>query len=207
MESLQLLQEAMSSESLNILKISLPMFNMQPSCQMRLHPPLLTLMKQTNYILQRWCNKLSKVLLHLLFYAMGFSGPPSVRCGFWHHPSYDKCINTPGWLTILSDNHGIQTAGDGSIPISGTGDISSASINLHNVLFSPKLAHNLLSLPHVSSSHQLADIFTKAMTRDLHHFLISKLMCVDSHQLEREKVHNNQCFPNHCLIWCLLVCT
>lgn len=33
-------------------------------------------------------------------------------------------------------------------------------------------------------SHQFANIFTKAMTRDSHPFLISKLMLVDPHQYE-----------------------
>ena len=38
----------------------------------------------------------------------------------------------------------------------------------------------IITLPHVSTSVQTADIFTKSLTRQRHNFLISKLMLVDS---------------------------
>jgi hypothetical protein len=37
----------------------------------------------------------------------------------------------------------------------------------------------IITLPHVSTSVQIADILTKSMTRQRHNFLISKLMLVD----------------------------
>ena len=38
----------------------------------------------------------------------------------------------------------------------------------------------IITLPHVSTSVQLADILTKSLTRQRHNFLVSKLMLVDS---------------------------
>lgn len=38
----------------------------------------------------------------------------------------------------------------------------------------------VISLPHVSSNLQLADIFTKALTGDRHHFLVNKLLLGNS---------------------------
>lgn len=46
------------------------------------------------------------------------------------------------------------------------------------------LEDKLLFLHHVSSSLQLADIFTRSMTRDMHPFLVSKLMLSYPHQFE-----------------------
>ena len=37
----------------------------------------------------------------------------------------------------------------------------------------------VISLPHVSTDLQIADVFTKAMTRQRHQFLVSKLMLLD----------------------------
>ena len=37
----------------------------------------------------------------------------------------------------------------------------------------------VISLPHISTSIQIADIFTKTLTRQRHKFLLSKLMLVD----------------------------
>jgi len=37
----------------------------------------------------------------------------------------------------------------------------------------------IITLPHVSTSVQFADILTKSMTRQRHNFLINKLMLVD----------------------------
>ena len=37
----------------------------------------------------------------------------------------------------------------------------------------------IISLPHVSSNLQVADIFTKTLTRQRHHFLENKLMLMD----------------------------
>ena len=42
----------------------------------------------------------------------------------------------------------------------------------------------VISLPHVSSELQLADIFTKGLPRPHHEFLIRKLLLVDQHQFE-----------------------
>lgn len=39
---------------------------------------------------------------------------------------------------------------------------------------------HIITLPHISSSLQLADILTKSMTRQRHNFLVSKLMLIDS---------------------------
>ena len=36
-----------------------------------------------------------------------------------------------------------------------------------------------ITLPHISTTLQIADIFTKSMTRQQHNFLVSKLMLVD----------------------------
>ena len=36
-----------------------------------------------------------------------------------------------------------------------------------------------ITLPHISTTLQIADIFTKSMTRQRHNFLVSKLMLVD----------------------------
>lgn len=38
---------------------------------------------------------------------------------------------------------------------------------------------HIISLPHISTTLQRADIFTKAMTRKRHQFLVSKLMLLD----------------------------
>ncbi|CAL8997966.1 unnamed protein product [Prunus brigantina] len=40
--------------------------------------------------------------------------------------------------------------------------------------------HQVITLPHVSTTLQIADIFTKSMPRQRHHFLIGKLMLLDS---------------------------
>lgn len=63
-------------------------------------------------------------------------------------------------LQHVSKNHHIQTTNSGGIPVSGTSNLSSASIYLLNVLFSPKLVTNLLSVSnlvdnnyHASFSH------------------------------------------------------
>ena len=37
----------------------------------------------------------------------------------------------------------------------------------------------VISLPHVSSTLQVADIFTKTLTRQRHQFLVNKLMLMD----------------------------
>jgi len=37
----------------------------------------------------------------------------------------------------------------------------------------------IINLPHVSTSIQIADIFTKSLTRQWHNFLLGKLMLVD----------------------------
>jgi len=37
----------------------------------------------------------------------------------------------------------------------------------------------IINLPHVSTSIQIADIFTKSLTRQRHNFLLGKLMLVD----------------------------
>jgi hypothetical protein len=37
----------------------------------------------------------------------------------------------------------------------------------------------VISLPHISTNLQIADIFTKAMTRQRHQFLVGKLMLLD----------------------------
>ena len=39
--------------------------------------------------------------------------------------------------------------------------------------------HQVITLPHVPTTLQLADIFTKSLPRQRHNFLISKLMLVD----------------------------
>ncbi|KAM0952651.1 putative RNA-directed DNA polymerase [Dioscorea sansibarensis] len=39
--------------------------------------------------------------------------------------------------------------------------------------------HQVLTLPHISTTLQIADIFTKSMTRQRHNFLVGKLMLVD----------------------------
>jgi hypothetical protein len=47
------------------------------------------------------------------------------------------------------------------------------------------LENHVISLPHVTSQLQLADILTKAVPRPRHQFLVSKLMLLDSpHQFE-----------------------
>lgn len=40
--------------------------------------------------------------------------------------------------------------------------------------------HQVITLPHISTALQIADIFTKSMTCQRHNFLVSKLMLVDS---------------------------
>jgi len=40
-------------------------------------------------------------------------------------------------------------------------------------------AAQTISLPHVSSNLQVADVFTKTLTRQCHHFLTTKLMLMD----------------------------
>jgi hypothetical protein len=37
----------------------------------------------------------------------------------------------------------------------------------------------VISLPHVSTNLQIADVFTKVMTRQRHQFLVGKLMLLD----------------------------
>jgi hypothetical protein len=37
----------------------------------------------------------------------------------------------------------------------------------------------VISLPHISSDLQVADVFTKAMTRQRHQFVVGKLLLVD----------------------------
>jgi hypothetical protein len=37
----------------------------------------------------------------------------------------------------------------------------------------------VISLPHVSTDLQIADVFTKAITRQHHHFFVGKLMLLD----------------------------
>jgi hypothetical protein len=39
--------------------------------------------------------------------------------------------------------------------------------------------NRVISLPHVSINLQIADVFTKAMTRQRHQFLVGKLMLLD----------------------------
>lgn len=63
-------------------------------------------------------------------------------------------------LQHVSKNHHIRTTNSGGIPVSGTSNLSSASIYLLSVLFSPKLVANLLSVSnlvdknyHASFSH------------------------------------------------------
>ncbi|PNX67762.1 hypothetical protein L195_g055800, partial [Trifolium pratense] len=47
------------------------------------------------------------------------------------------------------------------------------------------LDNHVISLPHVTSQLQLADILTKAVTRPRHQFLVNKLMLLDPpHQFE-----------------------
>ena len=41
------------------------------------------------------------------------------------------------------------------------------------------LESRVISLPHISFDLQVADIFTKAMTRQQHQFLVGKLLLVD----------------------------
>ena len=41
------------------------------------------------------------------------------------------------------------------------------------------LTNNVISLPYISTDFQVADIFTKAMTRQRHQFLVGKLLLVD----------------------------
>jgi hypothetical protein len=41
------------------------------------------------------------------------------------------------------------------------------------------LDNRVISLPHVSTTLQIADVFTKAMTRQRHQFLVGKLMLLD----------------------------
>ena len=41
------------------------------------------------------------------------------------------------------------------------------------------LESRVISLPHISSDLQVADIFTKAWTRQRHQFLVGKLLLVD----------------------------
>lgn len=40
--------------------------------------------------------------------------------------------------------------------------------------------HQVITLPHISTSLQITDIFTKSMTRRRHDCLVSKLMLIDS---------------------------
>jgi hypothetical protein len=41
------------------------------------------------------------------------------------------------------------------------------------------LARQEITLPHISTKHQTADVFTKALSRPRHQFLIDKLMLFD----------------------------
>lgn len=45
----------------------------------------------------------------------------------------------------------------------------------------------VITLPHISTTLQITDIFTKSMTRQQHNFLVSKLMLVDLHANDRDK--------------------
>jgi hypothetical protein len=38
---------------------------------------------------------------------------------------------------------------------------------------------HVITLPHISTEHQTADIFTKALSRHRHQFLVGKLMLID----------------------------
>ena len=44
--------------------------------------------------------------------------------------------------------------------------------------------NNVISLPHVSTDQQAADIFTKSLPMPRHDFLVRKLLLVDQHQFE-----------------------
>jgi hypothetical protein len=50
-------------------------------------------------------------------------------------------------------------------------------VDCHSILES--FARQEITLPHISTEHQTADIFTKALSRPRHHFLIDKLMLFD----------------------------
>lgn len=67
---------------------------------------------------------------------------------------------------------------------------SNTKVNCHFIW--EKIQDNLISLPHISLSHQIADIFTKGMTQDRHQFLISKLMLADLHQFEGGSVKEHR---------------
>ena len=41
------------------------------------------------------------------------------------------------------------------------------------------LESRVISLPHISSDLQVADVFTKALTRQRHQFLVGKLLLTD----------------------------
>jgi hypothetical protein len=41
------------------------------------------------------------------------------------------------------------------------------------------LTRHEITLPHISTEHQTADVFTKALSRPRHQFLIDKLMLLD----------------------------
>lgn len=52
------------------------------------------------------------------------------------------------------------------------------------ILFEMNNDRKVISLPHVSSELQIADIFTKGLPRPRHEFLIRKLLLFDHHQFE-----------------------
>ena len=100
------------------------------------------------------------------------------------------------WLVGLLVELGITIP----TPIPLNADNTSAVLMAQNPILHERVKHievdahfvwekhpeNLLSLHHVSSTNQIADVFTKAMSRDRHQFLISKLMLVNSHQFRGE---------------------
>jgi hypothetical protein len=50
------------------------------------------------------------------------------------------------------------------------------SHSIHGVV-----AQNIITLPHISTDLQIGDVFTKALTRQRHQFMIDKLMLSDRH--------------------------
>ena len=84
------------------------------------------------------------------FSAMGFSGN-SKASSIWymHSGATHHMTHSPSHLenlTSLSGKHHIKTTNGGHLPISGIGNMSSDPIPLQNVLFSPNLTANLISV-------------------------------------------------------------
>ena len=52
-------------------------------------------------------------------------------------------------------------------------------IEVYNHFIRDTLESRVISLPHISSDLQVADVFTKALTRQQHQFLVSKLLLTD----------------------------